>query len=177
MENICFKSSGPNPKNYLTHAWRYVRTRDNQADLASRGVSVAQLIDSKLWWNGPTFLEESWLKWPTLEQLDLNPPEIKPVKLVLKTMTPDNELRYSSWMRLIHRSGIIFRVYRRMRYKIKPPTNYLTVTEFKEVEERWFQIAQKKAFHVEVTELQKGKELKVKSLMLFISNGLLRVGS
>lgn len=43
--------------------WRHVRTRDSPADLTSRGVSVIQRIDSKLWWNGLTFLEESPLKW------------------------------------------------------------------------------------------------------------------
>lgn len=98
----------------------------------------------------------------TLGQFNPNPLEIKLVKLVLNTMTPNNELlrHYLSWSRLIHISGIIFQIYRWMRYKINPSTNYLTVAEFKEVEERWFQIAQKEVFHNEVTKPQKGKELK-----------------
>lgn len=133
MENHCFKSSGRIEETTQPTQWRHVRTRKNAADL-----SVTQLIESKLWWNNPTFLEKSPSKWPTLEQLDPNTLEHKPVKLVLNTMSPNNELlrSYSSWKRLIHISEIIFRIYRWMRYKIRPLTNYLTVAEFKEVEKR-----------------------------------------
>ena len=43
--------------------WRYVPTKSNPADLASRGVKIKQLAASALWWNGPDFIgqmEESW---------------------------------------------------------------------------------------------------------------------
>ena len=44
--------------------WRYVSSKDNPADLASRGCNVKQLIKTDLWWKGPQWLEGSPEAWP-----------------------------------------------------------------------------------------------------------------
>lgn len=36
--------------------WMYVPSKNNPADIASRGCSVKELEHSSLWWHGPTFL-------------------------------------------------------------------------------------------------------------------------
>ena len=36
--------------------WHYVGTKENPADIASRGSGAQELIDTRLWWNGPDFL-------------------------------------------------------------------------------------------------------------------------
>ncbi|XP_055527156.1 uncharacterized protein LOC129719771 [Wyeomyia smithii] len=36
--------------------WLYIGTKDNPADLVSRGVQPVELMKSELWWNGPVFL-------------------------------------------------------------------------------------------------------------------------
>lgn len=36
--------------------WYYVNTKENPADLASRGVLPENLTNSKIWWEGPEFL-------------------------------------------------------------------------------------------------------------------------
>ena len=36
--------------------WRYVSTKMNPADLASRGLHIQQLLDSSLWWQEPEWL-------------------------------------------------------------------------------------------------------------------------
>ena len=41
--------------------WRHVPTKENPADLGSRG---GQVDDSKLWWQGPEWLSDKE-KWPT----------------------------------------------------------------------------------------------------------------
>ena len=41
--------------------WRHVPTKENPADLGSRG---AQVDDSKVWWQGPEWLSDKE-KWPT----------------------------------------------------------------------------------------------------------------
>lgn len=38
--------------------WHYVRTAENPADLATRGIIPGQSNVSSLWWNGPSFLLE-----------------------------------------------------------------------------------------------------------------------
>ena len=51
--------------------WHYVPTKENPADLVSRGLSAKELIDSELWWRGPRFVTErltqDWPKIPALE--------------------------------------------------------------------------------------------------------------
>lgn len=37
--------------------WLHVGTKDNPADLLSRGLQLDSLISSSLWWNGPSYLE------------------------------------------------------------------------------------------------------------------------
>lgn len=41
-----------------------VATDKNPADLLSRGLSVAELLDNNLWWHGPEFLGTHQDKWP-----------------------------------------------------------------------------------------------------------------
>ena len=47
--------------------WQYVETKENPADLCSRGLSASRLKDSTLWWRGPDFLTKNESEWPTFE--------------------------------------------------------------------------------------------------------------
>ena len=44
--------------------WKYVPTKQNPADIASRGTTATQLVVNKLWCNGPEFLVKSSEHWP-----------------------------------------------------------------------------------------------------------------
>nr|XP_034195185.1 uncharacterized protein LOC117611359 [Osmia lignaria] len=44
--------------------WRHIRSPDNPADLATRGMSPAELVDSDIWWHGPKWLTEQPEFWP-----------------------------------------------------------------------------------------------------------------
>lgn len=39
--------------------WSYVSTKENPADLCSRGVKAQDLVENTLWWHGPQFLLKS----------------------------------------------------------------------------------------------------------------------
>ena len=45
--------------------WNHVPGAENPADLPSRGVSGYQLVNMKLWWKGPNFLELNENDWPS----------------------------------------------------------------------------------------------------------------
>ena len=35
--------------------WKYVPTKQNPSDIASRETTATQLVENKMWWNGPEF--------------------------------------------------------------------------------------------------------------------------
>lgn len=43
-------------KNVPDGNWSYVSTKENPADLCSRGVKARDLVNNSLWWHGPQFL-------------------------------------------------------------------------------------------------------------------------
>lgn len=45
--------------------WRHVRSKDNPADVASRGICPSMLQEHTLWWHGPSWLTLSTDNWPT----------------------------------------------------------------------------------------------------------------
>ena len=61
--------------------WNHVPGKQNPADVGSRGLTVAQLKSSDLWWNGPDFLRRASDHCPCLETTELPPdePELKKV--------------------------------------------------------------------------------------------------
>ena len=44
--------------------WSHVCGIENPADCTSRGLFPSELLDHKLWWNGPTWLKSSPSGWP-----------------------------------------------------------------------------------------------------------------
>ncbi len=71
--------------------WYHIPTELNPADLCSRGMSITDLLASKLWWRGPEFLHEVLLRipvQPTDEPTDFSGAEEK--KLPVMTCHAQN---------------------------------------------------------------------------------------
>ena len=47
---------------------KYVTSRENPADIASRGSSVQKLSENQLWWHGPERLNGTETEWPEITQ-------------------------------------------------------------------------------------------------------------
>lgn len=59
--------------------WRHMPSKDNPADLASRGASAQQLVDSS-WFEGPLFLwkqEVDWPQTPRMQPIPVSNPEVE----------------------------------------------------------------------------------------------------
>ena len=89
--------------------WNYVRTHQNPADHASRGLSPRQTVQNHLWWKGPPWLMSPPHLWPS--SLEQNPislqqrlhsalPEIKVRKMTTTTMDPPLWSKFSSMAKL-----------------------------------------------------------------------------
>lgn len=50
--------------------WNHVGTADNPADIPSRGMNAADLINNSLWWSGPSWLTLSSDSWPSAQPTD-----------------------------------------------------------------------------------------------------------
>lgn len=59
--------------------WRYVGSKENSADIASRGVKTAEFIQDRRWIEGPKFLYRKQEQWPVnmTDMEETHYPEIK----------------------------------------------------------------------------------------------------
>ncbi|XP_034081069.1 uncharacterized protein LOC117552007 [Gymnodraco acuticeps] len=89
--------------------WRFVDTKNNPADDASRGLSIESFYSSKGWLQGPEFLKKSEAQWPSIPKelgsLLPDDPEVRKEAIVTSIVTckmektPTSKLLdyYSSW--------------------------------------------------------------------------------
>lgn len=66
--------------------WHYVNTKQNPADLLSRGAKPSELVDNKLWLHGPEWLQLPESQWPQ-EQFPLTPKYSETLELRVHTVT------------------------------------------------------------------------------------------
>ena len=44
----------------------YCNTKENPADITSKGCKASELVNNDLWWKGPEFLKESDERWSNI---------------------------------------------------------------------------------------------------------------
>ncbi len=68
--------------------WSWVPTKQNPADIPSRGASMKDLRSESLWWEGPGFLVQDRDQWPP------QPDQIRPTKEALQEMKKGDTFVY-----------------------------------------------------------------------------------
>ncbi|XP_038063122.1 uncharacterized protein LOC119733825 [Patiria miniata] len=106
--------------------WKYVNTKFNPADCATRGQSVKRFLQCSMWFEGPGFLSQPETEWPQqdadLTKLPDNDAEVK--KTVLMTaeipISPVDRLleHYSDWTRLKRAVAWILVVMKRLQDRV-----------------------------------------------------------
>ncbi|XP_070141661.1 uncharacterized protein [Drosophila kikkawai] len=160
--------------------WAHVPSEQNSADLASRGVPLNDLADSKLWWQGPEWLQGPRQLWPAQNAIDPTELEQRAVKVHF-SKTPSEEYleRFSKLDKALRVLTYVLRFLKRCRKSSISPTSRPTSDEIREAERVFISIAQRRAYGQEQKHLAEKGSLPVSSpianLFPFIDqHGLLR---
>ncbi|XP_064464333.1 uncharacterized protein LOC135375586 [Ornithodoros turicata] len=136
------------------HQWRHCPGHDNPADLLTRGTSCLHLIESKLWWKGPSWLidQQSWPPpWRVPQETS---EEVRneakgsdlysaPASVKVRVMNAD---RYSSLHKLLRVTAWALRFLHNSTHPSQNKTGVLTAEEISAAEEYWILTAQREAF-------------------------------
>ena len=142
-----------------TKEWRYIDTKNNPADYASRGLNAEELMKSN-WFNGPSFLWEKEI--PSCEEeipnIQIGDPEVKATVRAVTVKESfsliDCVSRFSSWTKAV---GVVSYLKRPFK-KNKPKTVATTVAERQDAERHIFKEIQRKAFKNEIANLSRKEQ-------------------
>lgn len=161
--------------------WNYVKTSENPADCASRGISPTQLTTHQLWWHGPEWLP-TYLPVNNQQKYETNE-EMKKLQTNVIVKQNNNELVGD----LLARNSCLTRVTRVIAWMLRVTSlnekrpNYLTIPEMKKASNILVKYIQRTSFEDDISKLEQKKQIDRKSKLLPLNpfldqNGLLKVG-
>ncbi|XP_022808942.1 uncharacterized protein LOC111345923 [Stylophora pistillata] len=175
--------------------WQHVSTstKENPADLCTRGVTPSELAKCSLWWSGPDWLTDDFSKWSktkvpdrpsempemrnskrkedmnayaTLMTCNLQKGTASKQSCTLKEWRLDPK-RFFNWTRLVRVHARVRRVLQNMRNRDnRNETMELLPEELKDAEGEIVRLAQRNAFCDEYTALSSGKPIPKKSQLI-----------
>ncbi|XP_050065661.1 uncharacterized protein LOC126554646 [Aphis gossypii] len=120
--------------------WNHIGTHENPADIPSRGLGPRELLEAKLWWKGPTWLERNEKDWILNPIINVNEelPEVRKVKLVLVANNSVNDVlgHYSEWNQMIRGIAWLIIYSKFLRKKINGPQS-LRIHDLNEAKKRF----------------------------------------
>lgn len=179
--------------------WRHIKSADNPADCASRGVFPSEIENLLIWWNGPVWLKSPETDWPVT--IPIVPsckvvPEMRSISSVFLTVFDRRSLLSLSsvffslfvtnkpgpdelpvspvWDRSVRIFAYVLRFGSRPLRK-----GPLTLTEIRVAEMKMILVIQQESFKTEITALKKNNpcSTSVQKLAPFLdNNNLIRVG-
>ena len=172
-----------------SQCWNHVRSEDNPADCASRGLFPNELLNHKLWWKGPKWLTMSQSQWPTPVPLPANETcdEEREVYIATTYTSTCQVLpydRYSTFSKLKRVTAWIFRFLNNCCPQRNSPMlqPYLSIDELSQAERYWIITSQNETFPRELQELKANNmclpnNSVLKALNPFLDSfGIIRVG-
>jgi len=58
-------------ENLPSTTWHHIRSQENPADIASRGITPRELVNHHLWWHGPSLLHCMSPRWKSIDEFSL----------------------------------------------------------------------------------------------------------
>lgn len=170
--------------------WNHVPSRENPADIASRGQLPADLLNNSLWWAGPAWLLESPDEWPSSRTTELkedpvsyDEERVNALLVHIESSFIDELLAKHSSIKKTQRIIAYCRRFihntRNRNKESRPPDHFLTHTELHDALLVVVKHVQAKYFHDDLNRLTANKLLpkQIRKLNPFIDEqGVLRVG-
>ena len=168
--------------------WYHVGTKDNPADLASRGdITPAELRDSHLWWRGPSWLSQDHRHWPCYDlPVHETLVERKSSCVSLHALPQDSLEKwmkgYSSLIRLVRFLSYLFKW--KSNAELPPGVkreNAVTATHLAKAKTSLIKATQRIFFKEEYAQLSYGNSVAqsshIRNLLPFLDqDGIIRVG-
>lgn len=162
-----------------TEIWQHVPTKQNPADIASRGALVQELSKANLWWHGPEFLIDSSLTPNTMVKLNEEeiPERKKTVEVFHVTEPIENYVlnRFSSYTRLLRFTALAMRWKNHARNR----SDTIRAREICAAQRKWVTIVQGEMFSKDMTSIRHENQpstSSLKQLCPFIDeHGILRM--
>lgn len=89
--------------------WNYVSTQENPADLGTRGCKPQDLLNNKLWWQGPHWISNQPSYWPKKNPLEPPKLETKVQTLHVSVEKYDILSRFSSYNKALRVLSYVYR--------------------------------------------------------------------
>lgn len=165
-------------------SWHHVMSKDNPADLISRGIPPDAISSCRLWWEGPKWLISHKEQWPQNSQNESK--ELPERRTVICQTFLANELlglfeKYSSFCKLQRVIAFCIRFGRNCRKENGRRLGSLSVKELEYANSVLDKLCQSETFEQEINYLRKRKNIPKNSPLLSLnpfldSDGILRVG-
>ena len=162
--------------------WKHVPTKENPADVVSRGQLPEAFLQNRLWREGREWLVQSESRWPGHFPVDIDVPGRKGGIMLLST-SGDQKLdlwnKYSSLTKLQRVMAYCLRIAQNIRGQ-PYVSGSLTPDELKKALNRMIFLNQHEEFREAILRLSRNEELpkqsKLRRLDPILKEGLLRVG-
>ncbi|XP_045503995.1 uncharacterized protein LOC123700724 [Colias croceus] len=157
--------------------WRHVKSAENPADIATRGIDACDLVDSEIWWMGPVWLQQTNLQ---LERCDVTKIDLEMKKLKCNVIIEEKPIweRFSTMSRMKR----VLAYCRRFGKKRTTQTHhYLTSHEMEYILEECIRYYQNLVYEKDIEALKKEGRVKKRSTLITLApfideRGILRVG-
>ncbi|XP_078051919.1 uncharacterized protein LOC144478074, partial [Augochlora pura] len=124
------------------HEWRHIPSRENPADVVSRGLTCIEYLENKLWQVGPYWLVQEENQWPVTIVNVTEMPEMRPLKTFLNNKADlDIIHKFSSFTKLIRVTAYYLRFAKNTLHK-KHDSSPLTTDELQDATRRIIKLTQ-----------------------------------
>ncbi|XP_058458365.1 uncharacterized protein LOC131434987 [Malaya genurostris] len=162
--------------------WRYIPSKENPADLISRGVPPQDLAQCQIWWYGPPALQSTHPAIQPPEPIaDEDVPEIKRIVLLTSPIQPRLAIfnRVSRLLVIQRAMAYVIRFCDYIRAGRKQLTKGLpNCDEMMRASKLIVRLVQKESFELELKAIKSNKEIPntIRNLNPIIEDGVMRVG-